>query len=79
MIYDYESKMTMKCFANHTELDVDTFRDMLLQLLDKVKEYIEEKAKHELEYEDRVKTHRVQSSDGIDYLGIALDVESVIT
>ena len=57
MIYDYESQMTMKCFADHTDLDVDTFRDMLLQRLDKVKEYIEEKAKNELVYEDRVKIH----------------------
>ena len=57
MIYDYESQMTKKCFADHTELDVDTFGDMLLQRLDKVKEYIEEKAKNELVYEDRVKIH----------------------
>jgi hypothetical protein len=71
--------MTMKCFADHTELDVDTFRDMLLQRLDKVKEYIEEKAKQELVYEDRAKTHGVQSSDGSDYLGIASYAESVIT
>lgn len=63
--------MTMKCFADHTEIDVDTFRDMLLQYLDKVKEYIEEKAKHEPVYEDRVETHGVQSSDGIECLVLA--------
>ena len=79
MKYDYESEMTMKCFADHTEIDVDTFRDMLLQYLDKVKKYIVEKAKHESVYEDRVKTHGEKSSNGIEYLGLTSDAESAIT
>jgi uncharacterized Fe-S cluster-containing radical SAM superfamily protein len=30
MIYDYDSQMTMKCFADHTNIDVDHYRDMLV-------------------------------------------------
>ena len=36
MDYDYESQMTKKCFANHTGIEVDTFRDTLLILMSNV-------------------------------------------
>ena len=43
MVYDYESQMTMKCFADHTGIEVDTFRDTLLILLGNIKEFINER------------------------------------
>ena len=42
--YDYDSQMTKKCFADHTGIEVDMFRDTLLQLMGNVKKYIEKRA-----------------------------------
>jgi hypothetical protein len=77
LFYDYESQMTLKCFADHTGIEVDTFRDTLLQLMGNVKKYIEERAQHNLKYDDKVKACRVQSYDGIGNSGKASDVGSV--
>lgn len=79
MDYDYESQMTKKCFADHTGIEVDTFRDTLIQLMGNVMRFIEEKAPHKLKYDDKVKACRVQSCDGIGDSGKASDVGSVIT
>jgi hypothetical protein len=57
--YDHYSEMTKKCFADHTGIEVDTFRDTLVQLMDKVKKIIEEKAQHIPAYDDKVKACRV--------------------
>jgi hypothetical protein len=70
--------MTLKCFADHTGIEVDTFRDTLLQLMGNVKEFIEERAHHTPIYDDKVKACRVKSCDGIINSGIASDVGSVI-
>lgn len=79
MDYDYDSLMTQQCFADHTRIEVDTFRDTLLQLMGNVKEFIEERAQHKLMYDDKVKACRVKSCDGIVDSGIASDVGSVVT
>ena len=71
--------MTKKCFANFTRIEVDVFRVTLLQLMGNVKEYIEERAKHEPKYEDKVKACEVQSSDGMVDSGKTLDVGSAVT
>jgi hypothetical protein len=42
MDYDYDSLMMQQCFADHTGIEVDTFRDTLLQLMGNVKEFIED-------------------------------------
>jgi hypothetical protein len=76
--YDHYSQMTKKCFADHTGIEVDTFRYTLIQLLDKVKRFIEEKAQHIPAYDDKVKACRVQSCDGIGDSGKASDVGSVV-
>lgn len=47
MVYDYESQMTMKCFADHTEIEVDTFRDTVLQLMGNVQKFIHERAQQQ--------------------------------
>jgi hypothetical protein len=78
LIYDYDSQMTMKCFADHTNIDVDTYRDMLCQNLDKVKEYIERQPKHEPVYDDKAETHGGQSSDCLG-LGLTADAKFVNT
>lgn len=71
--------MTLKCFADHMGIEVDTFSDTLLQLMGNVKEYIEERAQHNLKYDDKVKACRVQSCDGIVDSGKALDVGSAVS
>ena len=38
-----ENQMTNKYFSNYTGIELDTFRDTLIQLMDKVKRFIEEK------------------------------------
>jgi hypothetical protein len=76
--YDHYSQMTKKCFADHTGIEVDTFRDILIQLMDKVKRFIEEKAQHIPAYDDKVNACRVQSCDGIGDSGKASDVGSVV-
>ncbi|PWA61472.1 Actin-binding, cofilin/tropomyosin type [Artemisia annua] len=43
IVFDYESQMTMKCFADHTGIEVDTYRDTLLILMGNVKEFINER------------------------------------
>jgi hypothetical protein len=43
MDYDYDSLMTQQCFADHTRIEVDTFRDTLLILMGNVKEFINER------------------------------------
>ena len=78
MDYDYDSLMTQQCFADHTGIEVDMFRDTLLQLVGNVKEFIEEKARHKLMYDDKVKVCRVKSCDGIVDSGKASDVGSVV-
>ena len=77
--YDYDSQMTEKCFANHTGIEVDTFRDSLLQLMGNVKKYIEERAQYKLKYDDKVTACQVQSCESIVESGKELDVGSVIT
>lgn len=77
--YDHYSEMTKKCFVDHTGIEVDTFRDTLVQLMDKVKRFINEKAQHIPGYDDKVKVCRVQSCDGVGDSGIASDVGSGVT
>lgn len=77
--YDHYCEMTKKCFADHTGIEVDTFRDTLVQLMDKVKRFINEKAQHIHAYDDKVKACRVQSCDGVGDSGIASDVGSGVT
>lgn len=77
--YEFDSQMTEKSFAEYSGMEVDMFRVTLLQLMGDVMEHVEERAKHKMKYDDKVKAHRVQSSDGIAYLGKVSDVGSVIT
>ena len=79
MDYDYDSQMTLKLFFDHTGIEVDTFRDTLLQLMGNVKAFIEERAQHKLLVDDKVKASLVKSCDGINDSGKALDVGSVVT
>jgi hypothetical protein len=77
--YDHYSEMMKKCFADHTGIEVDTFRDTLIQLMGDVKAFIEERAQHRHLNDDKVKTTLVQSCGGINDSGKALDVGSVVT
>ena len=77
--YDYDSQMTKRCFVDHTGIEVDTFRDTLLQLMGNVKTFIEGRAQHRLLDGDKVKASLVKSCDGIDDTGKPLDVGSDVT
>jgi hypothetical protein len=71
--YDYYSDMTRSCFAKHTSIEVDTFRNTLIQLMDNVKTFIMERAQLSHLDDETVKGTLVQSCDGIDDAGKALD------
>lgn len=76
MIYDYDSQMTMKCFANRTKIDVDNYRDKLRQNLDKVKEYIERQQILEPAYDDKAETLDGKACDSLG-LGLTVDAKSM--
>ena len=76
--YDHDSLMTMKCFADHTGIEVDTFRDTLIQLLNNVKNLIDENAHHISKNGEEAKACMAQLSDAIRDSVNALDVGSYI-
>lgn len=78
VVYDYDSQMTMKCFAEHTKIDVDQYRDMLRQYLDKVKEYVERQPILELGDDDKAESHDEQACDSLR-LGLTVDAKLVNT
>lgn len=73
--YDHESQMMKKCFANYTGIEVDEFRETLIQLMENVMKHIEERTPNKLKYDDMVKYDdkenacQVKLCDGVIDLG----------
>ena len=45
--YYYDSRLTLKCFAKHTGMEVNTFRETLILLLEDVKKFIDDESQHD--------------------------------
>ncbi|GKA26199.1 hypothetical protein Tco_0712308 [Tanacetum coccineum] len=65
---DYDSQMTDTYFVEYTGLEVQHFRDTILQHMSNVKKSVAERTRHQRQYERRVnkrqmQTHRVQDEN----------------
>ncbi|GKF75259.1 hypothetical protein Tco_0224703 [Tanacetum coccineum] len=76
---DYDSQMTDTYFVEYTGLEVQHFRDTLLQHLGNVKKSIAERTRHQRQYERRVNNRQVQTQESKIDTGKALDADLVDT
>ncbi|GJW10076.1 hypothetical protein Tco_1575903 [Tanacetum coccineum] len=60
---DYDSQMTETYFVEYTGLEVQHFRDTLLQHLGNVKKSIAERTRHQRQYERRVNKRQMQTQE----------------
>ncbi|GKF69396.1 hypothetical protein Tco_0202453, partial [Tanacetum coccineum] len=72
---DYDNQMTDTYFVEYTGIEVQHFRDTLLQHLDNVKKSVAERTRHQRQYERRVNKRQMQTQD----MSKALDVDLVDT
>ncbi|GKD06252.1 hypothetical protein Tco_1181226 [Tanacetum coccineum] len=76
---DYDSQMTDTYFVEYTGLEVQHFRDTLLQHLSNVKKSIAERTRHQRQYERRVNKRQMQTQESKIDTGKALDADLVDT
>ncbi|GJV04557.1 hypothetical protein Tco_1338126 [Tanacetum coccineum] len=76
---DYDSQMTDTYFVEYTELEVQHFRDTLLQHLGNVKKFVAERTRHQRQYEKRVNKRQMQTQESKIDTGKALDADLVDT
>ncbi|GJU37943.1 hypothetical protein Tco_1186297 [Tanacetum coccineum] len=60
---DYDSQMTDTYFVEYTGIEVQHFRDTLLQHLGNVKKSVAERTRHQRQYERRVNKRQVQTQE----------------
>ncbi|GJV42368.1 hypothetical protein Tco_1420808 [Tanacetum coccineum] len=60
---DYDSQMTDKYFVEYTGIEVQHFRDTLLQHLGNVKKSVAERTRHQRQYERRVNKGHMQTQE----------------
>ncbi|GJW03791.1 hypothetical protein Tco_1562647 [Tanacetum coccineum] len=70
---DYDSQMTDTYFVEYTGLEVQHFRDTLLQHLGNVKKSVAERTRHQRQYERRVNKRQMQTQESKIDIGKALD------
>ncbi|GJT95483.1 hypothetical protein Tco_1091001, partial [Tanacetum coccineum] len=75
----YDSQMTETYFVEYTGLEVQHFRDTLLQHLGNVKKSIAERTRHQRQYERRVNKRQMQTQESKIDTGKALDADLVDT
>ncbi|GJS47907.1 hypothetical protein Tco_0598028 [Tanacetum coccineum] len=78
-ILDYDSQMTDAYFVEYTGIEVQHFRDTLLQHLGNVKKYVAERTCHQRQYERRVNKRQMQMQESNIDTGKALDADLVDT
>ncbi|GJY04225.1 hypothetical protein Tco_0370165 [Tanacetum coccineum] len=66
-------------FLAYTRTEVQQFRDTLIQHMKSVKKSIAERARHQKQYDRRVKETQMQMQEGEVDKGKALDADSVVT
>ncbi|GJV17742.1 hypothetical protein Tco_1363065 [Tanacetum coccineum] len=76
---DYDSQMTDTYFVKYTRLEVQHFRDTLLQHLGNVKKSVAERTRHQRKYERRVNKRQMQTQESKIDTGKALDADLVDT
>ncbi|GJU96689.1 hypothetical protein Tco_1321445 [Tanacetum coccineum] len=74
-----DSQMTDTYFVEYTGLEVQHFRDTLLQHLGNVKKSVAERTRHQRQYERRVNKRQMQTQESKIDTGKALDVDLVDT
>ncbi|GJX90237.1 hypothetical protein Tco_0343563 [Tanacetum coccineum] len=60
---DYDSQMTDTYFVEYTGIEVQHFRDTLLQHLGNVKKSVAERTRHQRQYERRVNKRQMQTQE----------------
>ncbi|GJY01676.1 hypothetical protein Tco_0359828 [Tanacetum coccineum] len=76
---DYDSQMTDTRFVQYTGIEVQHFRDTLLQHLGNVKKSVAERTRHQRQYERRVNKRQMQTQESKIDTGKALDADLVDT
>ncbi|GJU64044.1 hypothetical protein Tco_1245879 [Tanacetum coccineum] len=76
---DYNSQMTDTYFVEYTGIEVQHFRDTLLQHLGNVKKSVAERTRHKRQYERRVNKRQMQTQESKIDTGKALDADLVDT
>ncbi|GJV66345.1 hypothetical protein Tco_1477173, partial [Tanacetum coccineum] len=76
---DYDSQMTDTYFVEYTGIEVQHFRDTLLQHLGNVKKSVAERTRHQRQYERRVNKRQMQTQESKIDTGKALDADLVDT
>ncbi|GJS10317.1 hypothetical protein Tco_0367113 [Tanacetum coccineum] len=76
---DYDSQMIDTYFVEYTGLEVQHFRDTLLQHLGNVKKSVAERTRHQRQYERRVNKRQIQTQESKIDTGKALDADLVDT
>ncbi|GJU12567.1 hypothetical protein Tco_1134963 [Tanacetum coccineum] len=70
---DYDSQMTDTYFVEYTRIEVQHFRDTLLQHLGNVKKFVAERKRHQRQYERRVNKRQMQTQESMIHTGKAVD------
>ncbi|GJZ99893.1 hypothetical protein Tco_0672444 [Tanacetum coccineum] len=76
---DYDSQMTDKYFAKYTGMKVKQFKETLLQHMSNVKKSIDERTRHQRQYDRRVNKRQMQTQESKINTGKALDADLVVT
>ncbi|GJY37548.1 hypothetical protein Tco_0422926 [Tanacetum coccineum] len=76
---DYDSQMTDTYFVEYTGIEVQHFRDTLLQHLGNVKKSVAERTRHQRQYERRANKRQMQTQESKIDTGKALDADLVDT
>ncbi|GKC37130.1 hypothetical protein Tco_1049514, partial [Tanacetum coccineum] len=76
---DDEGLMIRKYFLAYTRTEVRQFRDTLIQHMESVKKFIDERAQHKREYDSRMNERQMQSKEGNVDSSKALDADLVVT
>ncbi|GJZ00671.1 hypothetical protein Tco_0518100 [Tanacetum coccineum] len=74
---DYDNQMTETYFVEYIGLEVQHFRDTLLQHLSNVKKSVAERKRHQRQYERRVNKRQMQTQESKIDTGKALDADLV--
>ncbi|GJW76056.1 hypothetical protein Tco_0137738, partial [Tanacetum coccineum] len=75
----YKIQMTDKYFVEYTGIEVQHFRDTLLQHLGNVKKSVAERTRHQRQYERRVNKRQMQTQESKIDTGNLVDTESIRT
>ncbi|GJX80615.1 hypothetical protein Tco_0328764 [Tanacetum coccineum] len=76
---DDEGLMISKYFLAYTRTEVRQFLDTLIQHMESIKKFIDERAHHKREYDNRVNERQMQSKEGKVDSSKALDASLVVT